>query len=386
MPIIRPLLLLVCALPAIAAAQFPRTRDSAGVHIVENSSRAKAPITFRASDKPSFDVGGLKDNPDDELNSRAGYLRSIVLANGSHVVSDDTRLRFLDAGGRQFHVSGRGGAGPGEFRQVSTLCRTRGDTVLASDPGNGRITVFDKAGTMVREIPVGRVEMPYDGCFDDGTWVLWQSVMGRDNTRRARMEVHNVAGAVVGTAGDYSTGKYDMFVSLWPTFIVHGSHLYVGDPTASEVRLFDKAGKLKTIVRTDDPPAKTTAAEQAAMMPMVSPVSDDQSIMDRFKERVRSTPRPAEWPSLGKIAVDPDGRLWIQDYKKARSDADAWTAFDASGRMLGRLTFPPSAKFGDPRIVDFTSGGVQVERQDSDGARHLTIYPLIRVNGGSSPR
>jgi len=152
----RLLLALTCGVPAICSAQFPRIRDSAGVHIVENSARAKAPIIFRASDKPSFDVGGLKDNLDDELDTKTyGALRSIALSNGTHVVNDVLRLRYFDAAGAQIRVSGRGGQGPGEFRGITALCHTRGDTVVTADQANGRVTIFDKSGSITREIPAG---------------------------------------------------------------------------------------------------------------------------------------------------------------------------------------------------------------------------------------
>jgi hypothetical protein len=368
--------------PAIGVAQQPRIHDSAGVHIVENGARAKAPIAFRLADKSSFDVGGLKDNPDDELNSRSPYLRDITLANGNHLVDDQVKLRYLDASGKQLRVSGRKGAGPGEFQSIVSLCHTRGDTVVASDPANGRVTILDGAGTIVREVAVTRPNIPSDGCFDDGTWLLSQSVLGQDSVRRDKMVRYNLAGAVVGSAGEYPEPGFDLFVTRYLTFIVRGSRLYVGDPRASEVRIYDESGKLTGIVRTDDPPARTTVAEQQAMMPVGSPMTSDQSIMDRFKERLRTTPRPAQWPSFGLIRVDPDGRIWIEDYKKVRTDPDLWTAFDASGRLLGKLSMPPVTNGSDSRIISFTSGGVEVRRQDDDGAVHLTTYLLVPAKGG----
>src|SRR3990172_4096726 len=124
------LLLALTVITPPAHAQAPRTRDSAGIHIVDNLARAEASITFRLSDKPTFDVGGLKDNLDDELSTH-GALTAIRLSDGRYVVADETRLRFFDAAGKQERVVGRLGEGPGEFQYVRILCRTRADTILA---------------------------------------------------------------------------------------------------------------------------------------------------------------------------------------------------------------------------------------------------------------
>ena len=48
--------------------------------------------------------------------------------------------------------------------------------------------------------------------------------------------------------------------------------------------------------------------------------------------------------------------------------------------MLGRLSFASYTKDGYPYISRFTSGGVEVVRQDDDGAPHLTTYPLTPVH------
>src|SRR5690348_4995173 len=45
------------------AQQTSRTRDSAGIRIVETSSRAKAPVAFTLG-AALIDLGGLKQNPD----------------------------------------------------------------------------------------------------------------------------------------------------------------------------------------------------------------------------------------------------------------------------------------------------------------------------------
>jgi hypothetical protein len=376
------LVALSCVLPTICLGQFPRIRDSAGVHIVENSARSQAPIAFRVSDKPSFDVGGLKDNPADELDPRGGDLKSITLANGTHVVDDEVKLRFFDATGRQFQVSGRRGEGPGEFRRIYSLCRTHGDTIVASDGGIGRITIVDKAGAIVREIAAGHSAMPYNGCFDDGTFVASQSVMGPDRVLRDKLIRYNLAGTMLGSLGENPSFTLGFWLWISPTYTARGTLLYVADPRAREVRIFDQSGKLTSIIRTDDPVARTTTAERAVMVPTLCPVPLDDGCKQRYKDRFQNVPRPTVWPSFEKIAVDPDGRLWIMDWRKVRTDPVAWTAFDPSGRLLGRLTFPGTTKPGDPFISRFTSGGIEVMRQDDDGATHLTTYPLIAMRGG----
>ncbi|MGV3711090.1 MAG: hypothetical protein ACO1Q7_19870 [Gemmatimonas sp.] len=42
-------------------------------------------------------------------------------------------MQTFDARGSRLATAGRSGGGPGEFRAVTSACRTRGDTVLVSD-------------------------------------------------------------------------------------------------------------------------------------------------------------------------------------------------------------------------------------------------------------
>src|SRR6185436_12557272 len=111
----------------------------------------------------------------------AGFLTGVRLSDGGVAVTDDWSVRVFDARGRLLHTVGRRGHGPGEFYQIQAMCRTRGDTLLASDPGNNRITVLDRNGRIVRTIPLGGLSVGDNACFDDGTWI------GRthDDTKKA---------------------------------------------------------------------------------------------------------------------------------------------------------------------------------------------------------
>ena len=376
------LLLALTVITPPAHAQAPRTRDSAGIHIVDNLARAEASITFRLSDKPTFDVGGLKDNLDDELSTH-GALTAIRLSDGRYVVADETRLRFFDAAGKQERVVGRLGEGPGEFQYVRILCRTRADTILAFDEGNRRVTVFDKTGTLVHEIPITRTSMRESACFDDGTFLMTELVLVVGTPPMVRLVQRRLDGTVLKTWGDFWGGVVTPFSVVSPQFEVHGQHVNFGDPRVSEVRRYNPQGTLIGIIRTADPIEEITAKEKAAMRPIFGGATSDKARQASANGRLRTAPRPDEWPSFSKMLVDPDGRLWLQDVQKdSRAPTPlAWTAFDTAGRLLGRFSIPAPLKRDDPAVVAFTSGGVLIRRTDEDGAYHLTAYALVPGKG-----
>lgn len=97
-------------------------------------------------------------------------------------------------------------------------------------------------------------------------------------------------------------------------------------------------------------------------------------------QRLRAMPRPETWPTYETIAVDPSGRLWVRDYTTARPAPIGWTAFDASGRLIGRLVIPAPREGEMPlQFITFGTDHVIVRRFDEDRATYLTVYPLQRV-------
>src|SRR4051794_27569750 len=115
---------------SIATAQPARVRDSVGVRIIENGPRLTAPIAFQLGDKPSFDVGGLQQDPADEFDTHNYYLQAARLSDGHVVVIDKSRVHFFDATGKRLRLVGRSGEGPGEYMQATDICVSRGDTIL----------------------------------------------------------------------------------------------------------------------------------------------------------------------------------------------------------------------------------------------------------------
>src|SRR5262245_47939646 len=84
------------------AAQAPKVRDSAGVHIIENGSRARLTATFTLAATPTEDYGGLKEKPEEEFagGHYFGY-KLVKLTNGATVMTDWYNFRFFNAQGKQ---------------------------------------------------------------------------------------------------------------------------------------------------------------------------------------------------------------------------------------------------------------------------------------------
>jgi hypothetical protein len=98
-----------------------------------------------------------------------------------------------------------------------------------------------------------------------------------------------------------------------------------------------------------------------------------------MQERMRATPYPETWPAYGRIHDAPDGTLWVQDYKVSFPAPDVWTAFDSSGRLLGRLQMPSPAT-GDIalEVMEFGTNEILLRRRDAEFAVHLAVYTVIR--------
>lgn len=364
---------------APVSAQGTTARVVDGVRIVENPARRTASTTFALASRPSLDLGGLKTNPDHEFKANGGYLLSVQLSGGRHAVIDETRIHFFDPTGTHTGLTGRKGGGPGEFQQITGICRTRGDTLVVNDPTNGRVTVVDANGRIVRSLSVGHAELPWGGgCFEDGTFVVVVSAPSMGTDRYVQVVRRRLDGKIVNTIGPFWSSTSNRFLASSASVVAQGTKLFVSDPRVNEVKVYSTDGKLTARIRTADPIEQLTAAEKKALTPAFFARSTNSAANKAFNaDQERVAARPSHWPSNGGISVDPGGRLWVTGFRKSRTDPYVYTGFDAEGRMLGNFSFPAATGPGDRLVVAFTATGVLVRSQDDDGAEHLMAFPLV---------
>jgi hypothetical protein len=375
-------LLALFLLTATATAQEARSRDSAGVRIIENSARQDAPVRFRLGDKPLLEVGGIEPNPDEEFEHKQGYLRGVRLSNGGLAVMDVSRVHYFDASGKRTRIVGRRGGGPEEFQYLTSICRTRGDTIVLNDSHNRRLSILDGSGRILRTIPQGdNGSAPFDFCLDDGSFVLQRSI-GELGARQHRVTRLRTDGSVVSLVGTFDANGFDMVTMVAPTLAASGDGLYHGDPFASEIREYDSSGSLRRVIRTADKGDRITDAEAEKRMAMTIPRNVTAAERTARMERLRARPYARTWPVFRHLTIGSDGTIWVQDFNKTYPSPDGWTAIDSTGRIVGRLVIPAvPERTIRPEVQSFGRDYVMLRRFDADGATSLAIYPLVRTDG-----
>ena len=364
-----------------ATAQEARFRDSAGVRIIENPARKDAPVRFRLGDKPLMEVGGRESNRNEEFEHNQGYLRGVRLSDGGLAVIDVSRVHYFDPNGRRIRIVGRG-QGPQEFQYLTSICRTRGDTVIVSD--QGMISFLDGRGEIFLKVPRGDIGFaPFSFCLGDGTFVLEQSGsdVGAPEHRVTRLRTD---GSIVNVIATFPRPVFDMVTGVVPAVATSDDGLYYVDPFTGEIREYAPLGALRRIVRTADKGDSITREEAEERMARTIPRNVTAAEHKARMDRMRSQPYAQNWPVLVRLEVGTDGTIWVQDFRKTFEAPDAWTAIDSTGRIVGRLVFPavPEGARG-PNVLSFGSDYVMLRRFDADRASSIAIYPLVKLEGRS---
>ena len=365
-------------------AQAPTVRDSAGIRIVMNPALSAAKETFVFHPDPIYDVGGLEDDPVKEFKSNQGYLRGVFLSDGTLAVTDESRMQFFDSKAKRLGILGTRGGGPEDFGYLMGICRTRGDTIVVYDSRNGRNAVISPARKVVRTVPAGiNGGITFSSCFDDGTIVLAHSefdrATGTGTTRyvRARLD-----GTIVNPLSSLVPVRFDLATSADDATATAGQRFYHGLPDASQITAYTVTGKPVLMIRYADKAERITDADAMKRTGYAMPAGGGgppteaqvAAAKAAAVARWKSGPHAAFWPTHGRIHVDDQGRLWVNQYRKDLKAPDVWVALAPDGQMIGKLVLPTGIK----EVIGFAKHGILVRTSDSDGAAHLELHSITK--------
>ena len=369
--------------PATDAPQYG-VRDSAGIRVAENPRPAPdSRLGWTVSAEPLVSIG----TPEGETTFQLFRVSDAVrLADGRIVVANGGSLELLVFDGEGNHRDSWGGRGegPGEFAGLNRVRPWPGDSVIAGDPEQGRISIFDGEGNHGRTAVLhgrdggeGLLATVADAARsvgaigtivpDDVIGVLPDGVLftgGSDNIvtvgfgRRdhgyvlrtidgdTRVPLGEYPGPLTYTE-NYEAGGGFIFIPLTHPFgntthaAIWGDLAVIGRTETYELRGFRSDGSLARIVRRDYEPGAPTQAEQDAHFREQSAVYSEER-RARVAEVAANVPLVDAFPAFGPVMGDALGHLWVADFKRPADEypGTRWTIFDRDGRALGLVETP----------------------------------------------
>jgi hypothetical protein len=348
-----------------------------------------------------LDIGG-GDAEEEQLYQVRGALR---LDDGTLAVANSgtQQVRFYGPEGGHLMDVGGEGQGPGEFRRISWLHRSGGDTLMVYDSFQRRATHISASDGYIETFrfdatDAGSQATPF-GLFDDGSFLARGSVFDADvlaGPMRWDMELSRYGrdGALLDSIGRFAgTEVYlyrgDSFVSSYrPYFgrgtevVVHGAHVYVGVNDTYEISVYRRDGANTMLVRREYPLKRVTDGDLAALKAQqVDGLTAEQR--RRFETQVRDMPASETMPAFGDnrtglggsyaMYVDATGHLWVQEYRWRQGEPGQWSVFTPDGQWLGQVDYPEGFRSYDIG-PDFVLG----VWQDVDDVEHVRLYELIK--------
>ena len=413
---------LVLLVTAPAAAQRGGVRDSGGVVVIEHPrAGTAAPVAFQLETRPVVQIGSDAGGPELQFNRISGVVR---LSSGSIAVADrgSGEIRVFAQDARFLRRVGRRGQGPGEFRTLAHIRSLPADSLIAIDGIGGRLTVFDPDGKVARTFaatgepregaPSSLPAPPMTvlpGSFADGSFLAYRRASPPSGDARTLVRDTLVVrlfsrdGAPVGDIGrflggelqrsrtmttsggtitSYSVRSQAVVFGREPFFAIGTDVVYAGDGMTYEVRAYDRTGRLRRIIRVDEPIRPVTPSMVTAYYAAVADAAGRPRPTAAAITGPDAPPAAATLPAYGALRVDAASRLWIKDYPMPGDTVSKWVVFDFDGSRIGVVVM--SASFDPMHLgVDVVAG---VWRDDL-GVESVRVYRLLSPRGRSpAPR
>lgn len=406
--------LVACGSGPSGGAGGMATRDSAGVHIVENSGPAwAAGKDWTIAAAPSVDIAA-GDAPGHDFGA---VIAAVRLSDGRIAIASPSTndIRIFGANGAHLRSTGRAGAGPGEFQNIAGLWASKQDSLLVLDVLTRRLTVLSPAGEFVRAFSLGGMSgglAPTDGVVSLAIpigWLTDGSVVGmaqsfkindsRTGTYRDTIPVirYGADGTVMDTVGRFPGIEMEQmtltlggqsFSAPSPVPLgkvtggaAKGDKVYVVLNESWEIEVRGADGTLASLIRLSVPPRSLSesdvATHRAEQLKAIESQPQMRLLPDamkkQFTERITGAKYPPALGYIGSVFVDDDGNLWAQETPVPGRKDSRYAVVRPDGRMLGWVTMPE--RFRPTHIGTDRVTGVW---QDEDDVDHIRVYRIVK--------
>lgn len=374
-------------------------RDSVGILIVEN--RGPVPADgggWAIASEPSLVIGAVEGDSNYQFFGISGAHRT---ADGSFVVvnAGSRNVRVYDLQGVFVRSFGSRGAGPEEF-EMPVLAGVTSDTLVVVDARHHRLSMVHPTAGITRVARVADEVGGYlnpSGAFGNGQVVFGGAMdMGRTQIEQGLNRAHTFYrscdpdGALAadfgykmgadfyiktpGTRGFESRPQLVPFGRV-PLATVSPERFYFGSGDAWEIEVYDPSGTLTHLIRYDREPTPITDEHVNGYIEDMSSNFPAEN-RTRVRQLLSEIPVPESFPPYEGLLADALGSLWVADYALPGADSSAWTIFDSSGKLSGRLTAPQGL-----HILEIGEDYLLGVYRDDLGVEYLRMYALERPEG-----
>jgi hypothetical protein len=315
------------------------------------------------------------------------------LSGGAIVVADggSGEIRYFSNEGTFLQAVGRRGEGPGEFRDLNTIDRFRGDSLIAWDFGLRRASILGPEREVSRLISsfAAGVRMLDLRPLHDSAFVGIQSPTGPAMPPPGLFQMSEAIVTVTGAGSlidtltlipglEFIRSETDAMVgvALYAKdghYTVFGGKVYAGSADSMQFQTYSATGVMERIARVPgydlELSGEDIRAERDALLEGNFPPS--------YRELVASMPEPSTRPAYSDLVVDSEGYAWAAEHHSMaeRGSATDWEVFAPDGEWLGSVRTP--ARFTVFEIGQDYVLGIRLDELDVEHVQ------LLRLNRGA---
>ncbi len=345
------------------------------------------PVTFTVSSRPVLLLGGLKSDVNAEFRSGGAYLNGMRLSDGRVVVIDTDRVRYFAADGRELPSVGREGGGPGEFRLLTTICRTRGDTVVVWDDRGKRVGILTGSGRFVRHLSL-TLDYPADGACSLSGGILLTGI-GPDSGMVRRMvgtgRVVETDSTSIGSSFTFNPGSMDA-VGRAPSVLIVDSTLYLAEAVRPVIEVMTVDGRRIADIPIWRSPARISDRDYDRLVAKMIP---DQPNTAAIRRQLKARRSATHWPAYGRVLADPEGCLWVEEWglnsDRQYRPSGRWAGISRDGRMTGFLHLDQPGEGSPVHLLRIDRSEAVLRESDADGVPYLAFRDIKSVEGARPP-
>jgi hypothetical protein len=339
--------------------------------------------------EPVVRIGGADSDSSQILFGASSAARrstaEIVIAN-----TGTNQIRVYNRTGQLEQTIGGKGGGPGEFQFLQRIGVIRGDTVVAYDIGNGRVTWFTPAGKVARTVqvqPLGNGVLPRAVGFTDNGRMLAHTDFARVFTAGEHRDtlafvLYDVKGTAKDTLGRYAGpeefhlvgGEFavrrDISFGRNAFAAVHGGRIAIGGNDAYRFDIFNSA-PMRVVTHQEQRKPVKTSKEALARLDKEFIEGMPGPMKAAMAARIGEFPARETYPYYAGLLASDDGAVWTQEIVLPNAKQKTWIVRRPDGSAPREVRVPSNVD-----LIEVGAGYALGHARDAEGIESIVLYTL----------